>query len=222
MEKFKENTMKDFRYEHFNTIYEFENALRTRAVNNAFAGKDESHKKDHSDWRGTATYDEAQGLLEKGWNVKVEQMKSELEKFSRNVDVQRRKQIKSVAGYAPCVPNAIRGVPKSMLSSKPVQKKENRRTVRIVMNNTATSDVSADELMKSGMAMLKLALLLEKSGVKTRIDIVPKMSFRSDTKSVCYGCSVTVKDYRQQFNLSKISYPLAHVSFFQTARISVS
>lgn len=207
--------MKDFKYEHFNTIYDFNNAIKTRAVNSDFAGKESSRLKDDSGWFGTGTWDEAQELLEKGWNVKVEQMKSELEKFSRDVDVQRRKQIKSVAGYAPCVPNAIRGVPKSMLSSKPVQRKESRRTLRIVMNNTAIGNVGADELMKSGMTMLKLALLLEKSGVKTRIDVVPKMSFSRDEKNVCYGCSVTIKDYRQPFNLSKMSYPLAHASFFR-------
>lgn len=207
--------MKDFKYEHFNTIYDFNNALKTRAVNDAFYNADHSQNRDDSGWRGTVTWDEAQKFLEKGWNIKVEQMKSELEKFSRKVDVQRRKQIKNVAGYAPCVPNAIRGVPKSMLSSKPVQRKENRRTLHIVMNNTAIQKVSADELMKSGMTMLKLALLLEKSGVKTRIDVVPKMSFRDEEKNTCYGCSVTIKDYRQPFNLSKMSYPLAHVSFFR-------
>ena len=57
-----------------------------------------------------------------------------------------------------------------------------------------------------------MAVLLDKKNVRTQIDIVPKMSYCDD---MIYGCAVKLKDYRQPLNISKIAYPMAHVSMFR-------
>ena len=136
----------------------------------------------------------------------------ELKKYETFLQVKKNKIIKNIAGYAPCVPNAIRGVPKSMYAIKKVDSKKKNKTVHLVINNTNTHQVSNEDLLKTGMVFLKLAILLEKNDIRTRIDIVPKMSKKDDS---IYGCSVKIKDYNQSFNLLKMAYPLAHTSFFR-------
>ena len=200
----------DFKYEHFNSIYDFEKALQ-KPVNEFFIGREESHQKDF-DFTKTESYEEADGFLKNGWNAEIENIEHELKKFSNTITVKRSRQIKSVAGYAPCVPNAIRGVPKSMIATELVNRIEKRRFVHIIFNNTATGFTESDVLMKSGLTVLKLALVLDRMNVRTKIDISPKMSIKGNS---CYGCTVSIKDYRQPFNISKIAYPLAHVSFFR-------
>ncbi len=201
----------DFKYEHFNSIYDFEKAVNGRSVNEYFTNYEKSHQKDTS-WTKTESYDEAQNLLMNGWSTEIENIDRELRKFTSTIQVKRNKQIKSVAGHAPCVPNAIRGVPKSMIATKVVKKNEKKRAVHIILNNTASGGTQSDELMQSGMTVLKLAYVLDRMGVRTKIDVIPKMSIKDKS---CYGCTVSIKDYRQPFNLSKIAYPLAHVSFFR-------
>ena len=162
--------MTDYKFEQFNSIYDFENALK-RPVNEFFQGNQNSYNKD-----------------------------KELKKYETFLQVKKNKIIKNIAGYAPCVPNAIRGVPKSMYAIKKVDSKKKNKTVHLVINNTNTHQVSNEDLLKTGMVFLKLAILLEKNDIRTRIDIVPKMSKKDDS---IYGCSVKIKDYNQSFNLSK-------------------
>lgn len=202
--------MSDFRYEHFNSIYDFENAINTRPVNEYFQG-DEHSKSGSSSFTATESLNEADELMLKGWNAKVEEMKKKIN-FQNKVERLRNKQIKNVAGYAPCVPNAIKGVPKSMIATKVQRVEEKRRTMHLVINNTGTAGFTSTELMNCGMTVLKLAQLLDANKIRTRIDVVPKMSYKNDS---LYGCTVKIKDYKQNFNLSKVAYPLGHVSFFR-------
>lgn len=199
----------DFRYEHFKSIYEFDKALKTRK-HNGFMGN-QSHCCSTSDWYGTESFDEAQELLEKGWNSEVQNIQDELKDFSKTVLRNQKRVIKSVQGFLPCVPNAIKGVPKSMYSQKELPVKK-QKTVRLIVNNTSVSRTLGQELMKCGLTVLKLAVMLDKKAIRTRIDVIPKASYEGNS---CYGCSVTIKDYRQPMNISKMAYPLAHVSMFR-------
>ena len=201
----------DFRYEHFDSVYDFERAINTRRTNPVFEDKESAFRKEE-DFFGTEDYDEANRLLTKGWNTEIGKMKKELKSFSRTVKAVRVRHVKSVAGHAPCVPNAIRGVPKSMIAAKRDPAKKKERTAHLIFINDANYLTSSENLMKSGMTVLKLAAMLDKTGMRTRIDIAPIMAVCDKS---CYGCTVKVKDYRQTFNLSKVAYPIGHVSFFR-------
>ena len=111
--------MKIVKYEEFSDIYAFEKALNVREVNSLFKNN-QSSITGSMDFTGTKDWNEAQSLLNNGWAPEVEKIKNELKKFSIQVERDRNKIIKSIAGFAPCVPNAIRGVPKSMLAVKTV------------------------------------------------------------------------------------------------------
>ena len=206
--------MKDFKIERFKSVYEFEDALNKRPVNRAFRNLD-SHIKGDSDWYQTKDYEEAEKFLKEGWNAKIEELKTTIEKYSRLIVAQHKKQVKDVRGFVPCVPRALKGHPKAMISYTRQERTEKRNTIHVVFNNCGTGDVSGDTLLKCGLTVLKMALILDKSNIRTKIDVVPKMSYVSPGGNSCYGCTVTIKDYRQPFNFSKMAYPIANPSFFR-------
>ena len=197
-------------YENFKSIYAFEEAINKRPVNEIFNNYNTSSILGTESFTETKSFEEAENLLRKGWNKEVKKMEAELKNFSGSVKSGYNKQIKNIAGYAPCVPNAIKGVPKSMYATKTAKK--DFKAIHIIINNTAAGCCSSKDLMESGMLFLKLATLLEKNKIRTKIDIIPKMSKTGDN---IYGCTINLKDYRQPFNISKIAYPLAHTSMFR-------
>jgi hypothetical protein len=206
--------MKDFKIERFKSVYEFEDALNKRPVNKAFRNLS-SHRSGDSDWFQTKDYEEAEKFLKEGWNAKIEELKTTIEKYSRLIVAQHKKQVKDVRGFVPCVPRALKGHPKAMISYARQERTEKRNTIHVVFNNCGTGGVSGDTLLKCGLTVLKMALVLDKSNIRTKIDVVPKMSYVYCGGNSCYGCTVTIKDYRQPFNFSKMAYPIANPSFFR-------
>lgn len=202
----------DFKYEHFKSIYDFEKTINSRKINECYANREKTSQREDYEWFNTTSYEEAQNLLMQGWNIEVQNMVEELNKFKRIIDVKKNRRIKSINGFVPIVPNAIKGMPLSMYNTKIEQQKKRKNSVHIIINNTANGSISSHQLMKSGITCLKLAYVLDRMGIRTKIDVIPKMAISGES---CYGCSVSIKDYRQPFNLSKMAYPLAHTSFFR-------
>ena len=199
-------------YEHFKSVYEFDSVMGNRKTNPIFEPVLSSHKVDGSSWFGTKDFPEAQNFMLNGWNAKIEQMREEMMKYSQKVIVQHQKMLKSVVGYIPCVPNAIRGVPKSMYSFEKKEREEKRNSIHLVFNSNASCDYSSEELLKCGLTVLKLAMILDKSRIRTQIDVVPFMACEG---SEAVGCTIQIKDYRQSFNFSKMAYPIANPAFFR-------
>lgn len=205
----------NFIFENFKSVYDFEKALNERPVNKAYEkyGKDPaSHRTDDSSWFQTSSYGEADELLTKGWNAKIDEVKSACEKFSSKIAVKLRKQIFDYVGFMPSVPRAIMGYPQSMINYTKRDSTEIQRTKHIIFDNTANGGTSGEQLLKAGITVLQLAMILDKSNVKTKIDMLPFTTYESGRY---YGCSVTIKDYRQPFNYLKMAYPIANPSFFR-------
>ena len=204
--------MKDFRFENFKSVYDFEEALAKRPLNPLFDISSGSADKSDSGWTQTKNYDEADDLLVKGWNKKIDEVKSVLEKFSETVVRKTRKQVNDYVGFMPNVPRAIIGYPKSMITFTKQDRLEKQRIKHIIFDNTANCGTSGENLLKSGLTVLKLAMILDKSNVRTRIDMIP---FNGVCSGTYLACSVTIKDYRQSFNYLKMAYPIANPSFFR-------
>lgn len=204
-----------FRFENFKSVYEFEQALAERPVNKVYTSQDftpASQETGDSNWYQTSTYKEADELLIKGWNAKIDEVKRACEKFASTIAVKHRKVFIDYVGVMPCVPSAIKGYPKAMMNVTKKTTLEKQRTKHIIFDNTANSGTSGEQLLKAGITVLKLAMILDKSNVKTKIDMLPFTTYENDR---FYGCSVTIKDYRQPFNYLKMAYPIANPSFFR-------
>lgn len=203
--------MEKYRIEHFKSIYEFESVLKSRPINSAIKDVYSSHT-DDTEWFQTKSYEEADDLLLNGWNKKIDELKGSLEKFSRKVVIQQRITENNVVGFMPNVPRAIKGYPDSMLCHREINKTENKNTIHIIYSMSSNGGTGGEHLLQAGLAVLKIAMILDKSNIRTKIDLVP---FESYCGGEYIACTVGIKDYRQSFNFSKMAYPIANPSFFR-------
>lgn len=198
--------------EKFDSIYELDRVISARHNNSIFRRQSSDQGDDSGDWSHCGSYAEARTLLQKGYKESCEIMKRELEIFKTSVNVHRNKQIKDVYGYAPVVANAIKGYPKAMLRTEKKEIVRKQRTYHFLFTNEDNCGTSAESISKAGITLLKLCYILDINGVKTKIDTTCNFS-REDNDIYC--CLIRIKDYRQPFNLMKMSYPISHPAFFR-------
>ena len=198
-------------FEEFSSLKDFREGL-ARPMTGRFV---EKHSSDdiRKVWFGTHTWEDAEELLANGYDVGAEKLMKKV--LSIHNTAQRPRQVASVVGYSPIVPNALRGVPKTMFATKSAPKVVPLRKVFIV--NTAGALIEADKLLESGAVMLNVCNQLEMAGVRTQIVSIPKFSYTVNKKREVYslGCSIKLKDYREQFSFKKMAYVIAHVSMFR-------
>lgn len=209
----KQSGSKKLLLEEFNNLDEFMSAI-DRPENNVFRGSSLESKKSDYSFTQTRSYDEALGLLRNGWTDKLAEVRKEMTAFERlleqDVSYEKKRPSTSPIGFAPHVPNAIMGLPNSMIRTETTPMKA--KIVRIVYKMSMNAGTSASEIMKSGLLVLKLAHALEKKGMRVRIDVSPKFS-DSSTERVC--ALVCIKDWRQPLDLKKVAFPIAHPSMFR-------
>lgn len=200
-------------FEQYDTLTAFERALG-RPVNKVFEARNLSSISGDKSFTGTESYEEAMGLFNNGWSEKVEEIKKDIVEFDRaterDVSYQKSRPANSVVGFAPHVPNAIMGLPNSMIYTERTPMKA--KVVRIIYNMCVNCGWSERDIMKAGLAVLKVAYSMEKKGYRVRIDANP--FFAQSSKE--YTCvTVCIKDWRQPIDIKKIAFPLAHPSMFR-------
>lgn len=205
--------MKEMVYEHFNSIGSMINALRTRPENSVFKGKELSSKKNDYSFNLTHSLDEAFDLCQNGWDEKLNEVKAQFAAATRpnkNGAIDRRRTYNHVVGYAPNVPNAILGLPQSMITTDKQPQKV--KVASIVYSPTGLCDVTADDLIKAGIIVLNIVNQLELNGIRVNLVLQPKGSSddHQDTAML-----VDVKSYRDPLDLRKLCFPLIHPSFFR-------
>ena len=199
--------------EQFGSITELMKTLGERKENNAaMKGKHSENDNDVS-FYGTKTYKEAVDLLENGWTEKLEEVKEKFNAAARanaSTSVERVRPSTGVVGYAPCVPNAIRGLPNSMITSERVPNKV--KAVSVVYGTTVASSWTTNEMIKCGIAVLKLVNSLELEGYRVKLVLE---AFSAEKNSSSATMLVDVKDYRQQIDLKKLCFPIIHPAMFR-------
>ena len=205
--------MKEMVYEHFNSIGSMINALRTRPENSVFKGKELSSKNNDYSFNLTHSLDEAFDLCQNGWDEKLNEVKAQFAaatRPNRNGTIDRRRTYNHVVGYAPNVPNAILGLPQSMITTDKQPQKV--KVASIVYSPTGLCDVTADDLIKAGIIVLNIVNQLELNGVRVNLVLQPKGSSADHQGTAML---VDVKSYRDPLDLRKLCFPLIHPSFFR-------
>ena len=200
-------------FEQFDNLTKFSKALE-RSENVVFRGEILSSKKEYSTWAGTRTYEEAIDLFNNGWDDKVDEIKKGLVEFEKanekNVSYQKSRPSTSVVGFAPHVPNAILGLPNSMIMTERTPMKA--KAVRLVYNMSMNAGTDADDILKAGLCVLKIAYSMEMKGYRVRIDVSPFASTSSREDAICVVC---VKDWRQHIDIKKVAFPIANPAMFR-------
>jgi len=188
MKVIKNNTIST---EVFSSVNEFVSVISKRNSNKAFAEAGVKDSENNSEYFcGTSSFEEAQKLLKSGYK---EGMKDLLNcKTTVKVISPARKTsiFPDVTGFAPIVPNAIIGIPQSMLNRRIQQRPA--RVINILLNVSLSGSTSKDVLIRGGKNLYNFIKSIEATGIKVNLSIMAPL-------------------YMSQL----ISYPLLHPSFFR-------
>lgn len=197
--------------EKFESINQFMTAITTREENVAMQGCGHSKSGDKS-FTGTKSWDEACDFLKNGWDQPLEEIKKEIGQYKvkTNVSASRQRVSTGVVGYAPLVPNAIKGLPNSMVMAERVPQKV--KAVSIVYNVNVHCGWTPAEIQKCSITVLKIVNLLELQGYRVKLSIE---IFSSKNDNDHLRCLVSVKDWRQPLDLKKLCFPLVNPSMFR-------
>lgn len=204
--------MKGVVFESFGNIDVFLNTIGSRVENYMFFGSGACDSKNNNkSFSGTESYEESLELMRKGYVDGMNKLDDTMigAVNTRTSNDYKNIQTVDVVGFAPIVPNALIGVPKSMINSKRITIPS--KVISILYNACDSSGVKANRFVVAGAHLLSLIIQLEKKGYRVSLSVAA--AFCTDKqKSIC---AVVVKDHRSKINPLKVSYPLLHPSFFR-------
>lgn len=201
-----------FVYEHFDSVQDFEHVLATRKAHDFFGKRPSGRARDTSGWAGPDTWKESLELLKNGWNAPVEKIIGTLKQYQKKLESEKSVRIRDRVGFAPSVPDAIKGFPISMYNTK--KEVVENPTIHIMYNMTGMSSFHAIQLLENSLTVLKMIMKLESEGKHVALDIVCKSSY-DDYQDQYVMCSVRIKNGNQPMNLLKMAYPIANPGMFR-------
>lgn len=200
--------------EHFKSIYQLLNTLDKRPNNSAMEDSDSSRSGDY-DFTGSHSYEEAVQLFREGYTEILPKVMSKMKKMEKDLssEFQFTKKIRpqnSIEGVVPNVPNAILGLPQSMIDMKRFPQKQ--KTLDIIYEMGANCGTDKELFINAGAVLLTVIKILE----TRRIAVKLTLGFMAG-KGHEQGNFPTVdlKDYGQRLDLQKLCFPLAHPSMFR-------
>lgn len=201
--------------EEFNSIFELMNTLKERPNNRFMRDEHSSQKVSDSGWSGTKTYEEAESLLIYGYNDPVKNIKNNLIKNKKLVGkmynlIPKPIATNQVVGFVPNVPNALMGLPKSMISVEKINRK--KKTISIIYATGGSVGVEPETLESAGAALVSAINLIELAGIQTKLSVgfIPSIY----DKQIIFP-TVNIKNFNERFSLQKICFPMIHTSMFR-------
>lgn len=191
--------------EMYNSAQEMANDLEVRTMtSDSFNDPYKGHEK----FVG-ATKEQTYKMLREGYQPVVDALKGKM-KFSVSGQTKRFKSFNDVAGYAPIIPNAIMGLPNSMVNSamKPIKTK----VLDVYYEMTCPAYRESKELIEAGQKMLGVILEMEAQGY--RFNLYCTQGYYSPSTGCDMVC-VKVKSASQPMDLKRMSFPIAHTAFFR-------
>lgn len=196
-------------YEYYDNIYKFINTVENRKNNNFFGTSSETG---NFDFTGTNSYAEAKEQFENGLSERAQELKRAITQFKTQAakTVSKSRPINYYSGYAPDISAAIIGLPKSM---KYIQKTPQKiKAISLYYYSGANCNIEADTLLNSGKTVLQLIYYLETKNIRTSLYLIP-MCADSDERD--FSCMIKLKDFRQNMDILKLTFPITSPSMFR-------
>lgn len=148
-------------------------------------------------------------MLREGYQPTVDKMRG-LSRITAKGAGKRTQFFDHVEGFAPIVPNAILGLPNSMITSrmKPIKTK----VIDIYYEMTCSCRTESKDLIAAGEKLLGAILELEAQGYRFNLYVV--QDYYSPSKG-CDMLCLRVKTASQPFDLKRMSFALVHTAFFR-------
>lgn len=118
-----------------------------------------------------------------------------------------------IHGFIPNVPNAIKGLPKSMINIHRNRISGNNKMIDLVLDADASAAVRASDYTKVAHTFLNLVDSLEKQGYRLNLYYAINTYFSSTKTKVCW--LMKLKDACEPFNKYKCAFPLGTVAMFR-------
>lgn len=131
------------------------------AMRQDYIDLDASHRDSSSgEWYNHESTEETLDKALRGDMKLVPKAEKLMESLSAGIEVPRRVWEASVAGAYPCVPDVIRGVPRSMRRS--VEVGDEHAPISIYVASTCSSGISAQTMLDRGVTILALVMALSR------------------------------------------------------------
>lgn len=214
----------NYGFEDFASITEFQNVIKGRKLNAAFAKKYPDGCETYSQYEvaegdsffGTKDFSEANDTLKYGYAKGCEGLKS-LEGIKPCTRIQRPRMVSSVAGFMPNVPAALQGRPDAMYTTvkgREIKVKANK-VITIVYDVSQSYGTSSDTILYDGKRILAVLQSLENEGYRVNLKVMICSTCSSTSKTIRRGAFIKIKDAGEKLNLMAVAYPLAHASMLR-------
>lgn len=193
----------------YESMKEFDDKLKSE---NHVGGRSDSSNDGDKSFTGTASFNEAEDLRKYGdkkSKEKIMKVKETTDKVFEKYAGQKVKLFNDVVGFQPIVPNAILGLPLSMVNQKRLPRKV--KTIDIFYNASIAWHVDREDIELKGAYVLSAIDALERSGYRVNLH-VGSISMNGRYPS---GYFINVKKAEQPLNLLKVAYYLVHPSFLR-------
>lgn len=201
--------------EKFNSIAQLMDTLDKRPNNEIMKHADSSSRKGDKGWYGTESYEEASQLMRTGYTEILPKIKEGLNKSTKVLSkmfspTDRRRPKNQPIGCVPNIPNAILGLPDSMIDIKVSPQKRKTISIKYIMAGHAGNTI--DMWIKAGIALLTAIKIVERQGISVSIDCSFYCGSEDDE---CAMGEVRVKHFGQPLDIQKLCFPMANPSMFR-------
>lgn len=197
-------------HEKFDSLDTFMKVIENRPKNERMKNANSS-RNGSEDFTGTRNYEEALDLLKNGYEKPLEKIKNAVAKDLKiSQSRPRRTPQNAVVGFIPNVPNYLLGIPEQMITIHQTPEKVKAISISYYIGNNCGT--RAKDLEDAGIKILNVINRLELSGIRVNLDIIAMCSKTSGEWQIA---SVNVKGYREQLDIKKLCFPLAHPSMFR-------
>lgn len=170
----------------------------------------------------TKSFDEAFRMLRNGWEEGAKNIEGQFKLIKgMSLDSKYVKFVQDVVGFQPIVANYLMGIPKSMVSSRIVAKKQKVVTLNMTMSFNCGTRASTMEA--NCLNVLKVVKAIEASGCRVNLNIFCSVrAYDKDIGKFRYGLiRLRVKNSDERLNISKVAFPIVHPSYLRRIMLRV-
>lgn len=164
-------------------------------------------------FEGISKMSEAYDMMNNGWSDSVETLKENIRNVQQKMASEKISGLKpDLVGYVPIVPNAIMGLPNSMLNSSTRPKKN--KVINVVYGLSFSAYVDKGDILKAGLKVMGAVMRLEAQGFRVRLTAM--QSYNPRDNEFAHVMTVRCKSEDQPLDPQRVMFPMFHPAMFRS------
>lgn len=160
-----------------------------------------------------SSYQELKELVLYGWEQEVKNFERKIKDVdkSKMQSSAKTKFFEDVNGFAPIIPNALKGLPHSMINSKRILRKN--KVINVVLDATYPGRISTEQIISYYSDVFAYLVGLEKSGYRVNIDV--SMTFSEEDIDTVHHFELNLKKEYQPIDIKRLMFPIVHTGMLR-------